>query len=45
LMKMQARYTGPLKAARPPLSTTPYLKGKREVSAEEGNTHIIITVL
>jgi hypothetical protein len=24
LMKMQARYTGPLKAARPPLSTTPY---------------------
>lgn len=23
LMKMQARYTGPLKAARPPLSTTP----------------------
>jgi hypothetical protein len=23
LMKMQARYTGSLKAARPPLSTTP----------------------
>ena len=24
---MQARYTGPFKAARPPLSTTPYRKG------------------
>ena len=23
-MNMQARYTGPFKAARPPLSTTPY---------------------
>ena len=43
LMKMQARYTGSLKAARPPLSTTPYRRPAQphaaHTSCAQGSGH------